>query len=149
MKDSLFEILLGLFEKTLTQLKEKHQGSLTNDGERANPVDITNTEQKIGVPIQVVKQASLNAMRVLTFDEQMKLTKASYQFLMRMVSLGVIDSQAFEMILNRLVFSDSRFVSLQETKWTIRNTLAQSLAADQLAFLELVLYHTEDGLSLH
>lgn len=149
MKDSLFEILLGLFEKTLTQLKEKHLENPTSELVREKVVDLTNSMQKVAVQIQVVQPASDFSMRVLTADEQMKLTKASYQFLMRMVSLNVIDKHAFEMIMNRLVFSDSRFVSLQETKWTIRNTLAQVMDSEELAFLELVLYHTEDGLALH
>jgi Smg protein len=78
-----------------------------------------------------------------------KLTKASYQFLVRIASLGVFAPELFESIINQLSFSDSRFVLLQETKWTIRSTLASSLDAEQLAFLDLVLYHKEDGLPLH
>jgi Smg protein len=79
----------------------------------------------------------------------MKLTKASYQFLMRIKSWEFITPEIFELIISKLIFSESRFVSLQETKWTIRNTLANSLDVTQLAFLDLVLYHAEDGLLLH
>ncbi|MDP3706114.1 MAG: DUF494 family protein [Legionellaceae bacterium] len=147
MKDSLFEILLSLFEKTLTQLKEKHQSTPTS--EQGTTIEPLAADRKVGVEVQVVKAASSTAMRVFTRDEQLKLTKASYQFLMRIGSLGIIAPQTLELVINRLFFSDSRFVSLQETKWTIRNTLAQSLDPEQLAFLELVLYFKEDGLSLH
>jgi len=146
MKDSLFEILLTLFEKTLTQLKETQSLKSLDQGTTAESLT---ADQKVRVEVQVLKQASAQATRVFTRDEQLKLTKASYQFLMRIASLGIVSPQTLELVINRLLFSDSRFVSLQETKWTIRNTLAQSLEPDQLAFLELVLYFKEDGLSLH
>lgn len=146
MKDSLFEFLLSLFEKTIIQLKEKAGSNQLND--QVLPIDQP-TERKVGVEVQILKTAGEQSTRVFTQDEQLKLTKASYQFLMRISSLGVVDRQALELVINRLLFSDSRFVSLQETKWTIRNTLAQNLDPEQLAFLELVLYFKEDGLSLH
>ena len=86
---------------------------------------------------------------MLTYEEQMKLTKASYQFLMRMRLWNIIDIDVFETILNQLQFSESRIVTLQETKWTIRNVLATDLNEEQLAFLDLVLYRTEDELAIH
>lgn len=144
MKDSFFEMLLHLFEKTLTQLKEK-QGT----PEQQDVTLDSSSEQKIDVPIDHIKMAQHTSIRVFTREEQMKLTKTSYQFLMRLMSWEILDSQTLELILNRLIFSESRYVSLQETKWIIRNTLAESLDADQLAFLELVLYQKEDGLPLH
>ncbi|MCR9192573.1 MAG: DUF494 domain-containing protein [Gammaproteobacteria bacterium] len=148
MKVSLFEILLSLFEKTLTQLKEKQE---LNDlmPLESDSTEIIPTESKVGLEIKVVKEQTSAAMRVFSADEQMKLTKASHQFLMRMSTLGIIPANTMELVMNRLFFSDSRFVSLQETKWTIRNTLAQTIDPIQLAFLELVLYFKEDGLSLH
>ena len=146
MKDSLFEFLLSLFEKTIVQLKERAQ---SNPNQAQELLSEQLSDRKVGVEVQVLQPASQQSVRVFTADEQLKLTKASYQFLMRIASLGIIDSQALELVINRLLFSDSRFVSLQETKWTIRNTLAQNLDAEQLAFLELVLYFKEDGLSLH
>lgn len=147
MKDSLFEILLNLFEKTLMQLKEKQQSNLSSN-ENATKESLV-SDKKVSVQVQTIKAASPTAIRVFTRDEQLKLTKTSYQFLMRISSLGIIAPQMLELVINRLFFSDSRFVSLQETKWTIRNTLAQNMNAEQLAFLELVLYFKEDGLSLH
>lgn len=149
MKASLFELLLSLFEKTLTQLKEKQEtseASLLRDTKTSESVS---ADAKAGIEIKIIKEPSKVAMRVFSPDEQMKLTKASYQFLLRIASLGLIPANTMELIMNRLFFSDSRFVSLQETKWTIRSTLAQTLDPIQLAFLELVLYFKEDGLSLH
>ncbi len=148
MKASLFEILLSLFEKTLTQLKEKQELTHSTVVREAKSGDIT-AEAKAGLEIKIIKESSQAAMRVFSPDEQMKLTKASYQFLVRLSSLGIIPTHTMELIMNRLFFSDSRFVSLQETKWTIRSTLAQTLDPIQLAFLELVLYFKEDGLSIH
>ena len=150
MKDSLFEMLLTLFEKTLTQLKEKHLATPALEKNQESQTESShNSTQKVGVELQFIKEATGKSLRVFTPDEQHKLTKASYQFLMRLMSWGIIAPEVQELIINRLVFSDSRFVSLQETKWTIRNTLAESIDAEQLAFLELVLYQKEDGLATH
>ena len=149
MKASLFELLLSLFEKTLTQLKEKQQVVDASSARDLRSSETLVTESKVGVEIQVVNQPSATAMRIFSDDEQLKLTKASYQFLVRIGALGVIPVQTMELVINRWFFSDSRYVSLQETKWTIRQTLAQSMDPIQLAFLELVLYFKEDGLSLH
>jgi uncharacterized protein Smg (DUF494 family) len=95
------------------------------------------------------RSADEGSMRVFTAEEEMKLTKASHQLLKRLGRLGVLSSDTMEMVINRLLFSDSRFANLQETKWTIRTTLADSLSSEQLAFLDLVLYQKEDGLPLH
>jgi Smg protein len=62
---------------------------------------------------------------------------------------GIISSETMEVIINQLLFSDSRYVTLSETKWTIRNTLAEHLDAAQLVFLDLVLYRKEDELPSH
>ena len=148
MKDSLFEMLLHLFEKTLTQLKEKHSSANSHE-EKADLNAVSTTHQKTSVQLEFIKPAGGLTMRVFSPDEQQRMTKASYQFLVRMMSWGVITAETQELIINRLVFSESRFVTLQETKWTIRNTLADGMNPEQLAFLELVLYQKEDGLPLH
>lgn len=149
MKASLFELLLSLFERTLTQLKEKQEENDSAVLRDTKSSEGLATDAKAGLEIKIIKESSQTAMRIFSPDEQMKLTKASHQFLVKIGSLGIIPSHTMELIMNRLFFSDSRFVSLQETKWTIRSTLAQTLDPIQLAFLELVLYFKEDGLSLH
>lgn len=148
MKDSLFEMLLSLFEQTLTQIKEKHVEASRQEGEQETSVEeVASGSQDYSV--KIVRAAHATSMRVFTWDEQLKLSKTSYQFLVRMASWGVINDEVFELIMNRLVFSESHFVGLQETKWAIRQTLADILDAKQLAFLDLVLYHKEDALPLH
>ena len=148
MKDNLFEMLLNLFEKTLTQLKEKHALISKNDMDGEKQADVHGASNA-GTELDFFKSAHRDSIRIFTYDEQMKLTKASYQYLMRVVSWGILAPDMFELIMNQLNFSESRFITLQETKWTIRGTLASSLNAEQLAFLDLVLYHKEDELPLH
>lgn len=148
MKDNLFEMLLNLFEKTLAQLKENHVATNGNDRSSGEQDSSLNTiESK--TEWAFIKSANRHSLRVLTEHEQIKLTKASQQFLMRMARLGIISSETFELILNQLIFSDSRFVSLQETKWAMRSILASDLDSEQLAFLDLVLYQQEDKLQSH
>lgn len=148
MKDNLFEMLLNLFEKTLSQLKESRLSTNTNEPDREKQADV-HAPSDTGTQTAFVKSAHCDSIRVFTELEQRKLTKASYQFLVRVASWGVLAPDVIELIINQLVFSESRFVTLQETKWTIRNTLATGLDAEQLAFLDLVLYHKEDKLLSH
>ena len=152
MKDSLFAFLLNLFEKTISQLKEQQTPDEVNtvlQDQSMDDIPDVSIPHVVSVRIEQVKSAKPNSIRVFTPHEQTKLTKASHQFLVRMASWGVITPDLQELIINRLIFSDSRFVSLQETKWTIRNTLANGLSPEQLAFLEMVLYQKEDQLPLH
>lgn len=144
MKDNLFELLLNLFEQSLSQLQKKHQ-SVDPDSE----VLLEEEPEYSDSQSLYLRTAHLNSTRVFTYDEQMKLTKASYQFLMKMKLLGVINSDELELVMNQLLFSDSRIVTLQETKWTIRSVLASNFSEEQLDFLDLVLYQTKEELTLH
>lgn len=147
MKDSLFELLMNFFEKSLSQLKESKSTSTTVDESLEEPeiLDASALENRT----LHLKAPQDTAIRIFTYDEKIKLTKASYQFLTRLLLWGIIAPETMELIINQLIFSESRFVTLQETKWTIRNTLAENLNASQLAFLDLVLYQKEDQLPLH
>ncbi|KTD65118.1 DUF494 family protein [Legionella shakespearei] len=145
MKDNLFEMLLNLFEKSLTQLQKSHKSNEQDSQEFIDEEDMLYTDDQS----LYIKPAQHNSIRVFTYDEQMKLTKASYQFLMRMKLWKIVDSDVLETILNQLQNSESRIVTLQETKWTIRNVLENNFNEEQLAFLDLVLYQTEDALSVH
>lgn len=152
MKDNLLEMLLSLFKKTLTQLEESYVPGTPDETESTQKTDlqVTSSEgKKKSLEMMWLKSQDNNSIRVLTPDEQMKLTKASQQFIKRLTRLAVVAPDTMELIMNRLLFSESRFVNLQETKWTIRNTLSESLNAEQLAFLDLVLYQKEDEMTLH
>ena len=144
MKDNLFEMLLSLFEKSLTQLQKSHKTADQDALEQLSEEDVASDEQVLHLKLQ-----QHTSTRVFTYDEQIKLTKASHQFLMRMKLWKILNAETFEVIMNQLQFSESRIVTLQETKWTIRSVLASSLNEEQLAFLDLVLYQAEDELTLH
>ena len=146
MKDNLFEMLMNFFEKSLSKITEKK--SRDND---ENDTALRTDEQDYGSDNQslVIRPARNESMRVFTYEEQTKFTKASYQFLMRMLVWGIIAPESMELIINQLLFSESRYITLEETKWTIRSTLANHLDASQLVFLDMVLYQKEDELPLH
>jgi uncharacterized protein Smg (DUF494 family) len=142
MKDNLFELLLNLFERSLAKLNKA-------DSAEEN-LDLLDDDQfSIEKSTLHLKSANESSTRVFTYDEQMKLTKASYQFIMRMKLWNIIDTDSLESIMDQLLFSDSRVVTLQETKWTIRNVLEDFLSVEQLAFLDLVLYKSKDECTIH
>ncbi|PYD21398.1 DUF494 family protein, partial [Pseudomonas syringae] len=116
MKDNLFEMLLSLFETSLTQLQKSHKTADQDVIESNDEENLASEEQMVHL-----KSQQHTSTRVFTYDEQIKLTKASYQFLVRMKLWDVLNAETFEIILNQLQFSESRIVTLQETKWTIRN----------------------------
>lgn len=145
MKDNLFELLLNLFEQSLSKLQKSQEAGEEDALTQLNEDELIDANAQ---PLHI-QSAQHSSTRVLTYEEQMKLTKASYQFLMRMKQWGVIDSEVFELVVHQLQFSESRIVMLQETKWTIRNVLASSLSEKQLSFLDLVLYQTEDAYIVH
>jgi Smg protein len=162
MKDNFLEMLLSLFEQTLTQLKEAYIPELPDELSALNKL---NAEQELNQATRVkvsstsgkkttiemlwFRSANSQSTRVFTAEEQLRFTRASQQFLKRLRRLDVLSPDAMELVINRLMFSESRFVNLQETKWAVRNTFAERLSSDQLAFLDLVLYQKEDGLALH
>lgn len=145
MKDNLFELLLSLFEQSLTQIHESYESKDSESESIAAEEEIQPGEQDL----LYIKPPQDQSMRIFMPEEQLKLTKASYQFLMRMKQWSILDNRVFELIMNQLQFSESRIVTVQEVKWTIRSLLATSLNAEQLSFLDLVLYQTEDGHQLH
>jgi uncharacterized protein Smg (DUF494 family) len=143
MKDNLFELLLNLFETSLDQLQKNHRVVEESAQLQEDARDHLEDQSLY------IRSAQHTSTRVFTYDEQMKLTKASYQFLMKMKLWGIVNNDSFELVMNQLLLSDSRIITLQETKWIIRNVLASNFNEEQLAFLDLVLYQSEDELTLH
>lgn len=151
MKDSLFDLLLDLFEKTIAQLKERYPQALAESDETSKDSQkvIAISGKKTTVHMAIVQSPSHFAFRVFTTDERMRLTKASYQLLHRLTSWGIVPADMMELVLNRLMFSDSHIIPLNEIKWTVRSTMAASLDSEQLAFLDLVLYQKEHEFALN
>lgn len=144
MKDNLFEILLRLCEKSLVQLQKNHHSMNHKSLEVMREEEPNHTIQTLHV-----KSQQKNSTRIMIPYEQIKLTKASYQFLMRMKLWGIIDDDFFELVMNELLVSESRIITEEEIKWTIRSLLARQLGENDLAFLDLVLYQEEDGYTIH
>jgi Smg protein len=150
MKDSLFDLLLDLFEKTIAQLKERYPSLLENERDNANESQVvSSSDKKTTLHVAMLRSAGESAFRVFTPDERMRLTKASYQLLQRLNAWDIVKPDMMELILNRLMFSESRFIQLHETKWVVRSTLATLLDTEQLAFLDLVLYQKEHGFAVN
>ena len=150
-ENNLLEMLLTLFEK-ITQLKEAYVPETSDEltAGQSTDLQVTSPEgKKKTLEMMWFRSATDESTRIFTPEEAQRLTRASHQFLKRLGRLGVLSSDVMELVINRLLFSESRFINLQETKWTIRNTLADTLGPDQLAFLDLVLYQKEDGLPIH
>ena len=146
MKDSLFEMLMNFFEKSLTRLTEKEPK--TGDIPDQDILECNDAEN-IERHALTLRTPGEKSIRVFTSDELMKFTKPGYQFLMRVISWEIIGFETMELIINQLVFSESPIVTLEEIKWTIRNTLADNLDSGQLAFLDLVLSRKENRQLLH
>lgn len=146
MTDHLFEMLMHFFEKSLVHIKNAPSSSASLDNATQTTLDECDDFE---FTTQSTDPRDHLAQRVITREEQFRLTKASYQFLMRMTLWSVIDAEIFEQVMTTLVFSQSRIITLQETKWTIRRLLADRMSPSELAFLDLVLYQKEDNMPLH
>ncbi len=149
MKDSFLEMLINLFEQTLSNIqKDTKHNNLSDEASSLDFVDDV-SEDSEALEAEVIQSANAQSFRVFTAHERLKLTKASYQFLMRMLVWEVIDSDTLEQIINQLIFSESRIVALEETKWVVRNVLEDLLDDAQLDFLDLVLYQKEERYTVH
>ena len=142
MKDHLLDMLFDLFEKGLNQLKKYHSDH-TNPASDIIEVPITSQDR----PYKRTKTEP--SLRIISDLEQIKLTKSSYQFLMRMKLLGIIEAESFEHVMNLLQFSESRIVTLHETKWAIRKVLSEMLDKGEMDFLELIFHRENELQTLH
>lgn len=134
MKDSMFEMLLHLFEKSLGELQKVQSKTTTDPNEDACDDLFETAEESFLTRIQ-----NPLSMRVYTPIEQIKLSKASQQFLIKMRQLDIIDELEFENVVHQLLFSDSRIASLEETKWAVRDALEPRLNDEEIKFIDLVL----------
>lgn len=159
MKENLLTLLIDLLKKNLTEID--NHSALKDIPTKKNLLrpretleDTTTTQEQDDA---FVKQETLPqthtfyeaSQRFLVLEERCKLTNASYQFLIRFTQWNLISTEMFELIVQQLLSSESRLVSLQETKWAIRKHLENTLNAQQLAFLDLILYHSEDKVTRH
>ncbi len=132
MKDQWFEMLLSLFEQTLSQIKSQQEALEDDDN---HIIDIDNDS----ITLPIFHAQSKTGMRVLTVLEQAKLTKPALQFLMRLLHTGVLSSEQFEQVMNLVLDSNMRFVSVEEVKYITHQVLSDSLSDKELMMLEFSL----------
>jgi hypothetical protein len=128
MNEEFFEMLLSLFEQALTHLRF-HQQQL----EASQSSDLFTDKE---YSYQVYQNQSQHAMRVLTIYEQVKLTKPAIQFLMRLMHTGMLNSEQFEEVMNLVLDSHLRYVTVSEISLIIHQVLAESLSQRELLMLE-------------
>ena len=138
MKDSLFQMLLNLFEKSMNQ-------DLTNLVKNSS-VEI---EESLASDPIIIKQANPSSTRVIAEFEYCKMTKASLQFLYRMLEVKLIDKKNLEVILQQIEDSESSLVSLEEVKWIIRENLSTDLEPAQLAYMDRIIYPEDKAHVIH
>jgi uncharacterized protein Smg (DUF494 family) len=132
MNDHLFAMLLSLFEQTLSQMKQQQKAlelALDQDTGLFAKTDDFNGLTDFNLP-------SKNAIRVITRLEQSKLTKPALQFLMRLMHTGMLSSEQFEHVMNLVMDSNMRFVSVEEVKFIIHQVLSESLSHKEILMLE-------------
>ena len=135
MKDQLFEMLLSLFEQALTELRNQPQGdeSFQNYPEHVNLHDTVEGESV------VYQEASFLSTRVLTVLEQVKLTKPAIQFLIRLLHTGMLNPLQFEQVMNLVLESTDRYVTVAEARRIAHQVLSESLSFKELLMLEFAL----------
>ncbi|WP_367606277.1 DUF494 family protein [Legionella sp. W05-934-2] len=143
MKTQLFNDLMLLFKqqfKDFAEFVDIQPPTLSQDN-----VEPAKEDEN---PVVVIKEANPTSTRVYTPEELMRFTKASHQFLVRLHKMGIFSPDYVEMVINHLLISGSKVISLGETKWFVRDFIREELSDHQLAFLDLVLYQKEDQVSI-
>jgi hypothetical protein len=128
MKEELFAMLLSLFEQALNNLRT-HQQLLESSQDQELDAEKIHS-------YQVLQNQSHLSMRVLTIYEQVKLTKPAIQFLMRLMHTGMLTSEQFEQVMNLVLDSHLRYVTVSELTLIIHQVLAESLSQQELLMLE-------------
>lgn len=147
MKYHFLEMLMQIFEQSLIKMRiPPIQTEFNNDDDTNTVSSVAPYAHHLSPLITPMNEQSI---RVFTDYENKRFTKASYQFLLRMHKLGIIDDAQREEVMNQLLFSDSRYIALEEVKWVIRHVVAPSLDDKKIAFLDLVLYQQEDDIPKH
>lgn len=143
MKTRLFDDLILLFKQQFGDF-----GLAESIQPPSNLVDNLEEPETKDNDVVVIREASSESTRVFTTEERMRFTKASHQFLVRLNKLGLFSADYVEMVINHLLISGPKVISLGETKWFVRDFIREDLTDHQLAFLDLVLYQKEDQVSI-
>lgn len=145
MKDQLFEMLLSLFEQALSNLRaDQLQTELSSN--HPEPKSLEDTEYG---DLKIYKAPSHLGYRVLTLIEQVKLTKPAIQFLMRLLHTGMLDSEMFERVMNMVLESPERYVSVGELTGILHVVLSENLSHRELMMLEFAINLENSHTTMH
>lgn len=143
MNDDVLQQLINQVAKTLDKLKEEHKTVDILQSALASETLLGGDHNK------VLNTPSSKSIRVFLPYEKQRMTKASFQFLSRVLRYKLLPADIVEQIIHRLVQSDSQYVCLDETKWIIQHVLSEQMEHKSLAFWDLILYQKEDGHIAH
>jgi hypothetical protein len=145
MKDQLFEMLLSLFEQALTNLRVNQlQTELSAQDQQTKSLDDTEYGD-----LKIYKSPSKSACRVLTLLEQVKLTKPAIQFIMRLRHTEVLDSEMFERVMNMVLESPQRFVSVGELMAILHVVMVEHLSDREMMMLEFAINLENSHTTMH
>lgn len=145
MKDQLFEMLLSLFEQALSNLRVNQlQTELSQ--KKQEPKSLDDTEYG---DLKIYNSPSHLGYRVLTLLEQVKLTKPAIQFLMRLLHTGILNSEMFERVMNMVLESPERYVSVSELTAIVHVVLAENLSHRELMMLEFAINLENSHTTMH
>ena len=140
MKSNFFEMLMYFVENVLEDIKHQACPEASTD---------LNDQQLLTPPSSTTTNSKNYSLRIFTTTERLKLSKASYQFIMRLMLLHLIPTTLMEEIIHQLWLSDSHFVTLQETKHVILEVMRTYLNPEQFIFFEFVLTQPTNTIGLH
>lgn len=143
MKNSLIDILLSLFESALEphNKTDNQENTLQEDFKVIREGETT---------AEFVKSKNTDSLRVLSFEERIKLTKPAHQLLLQIYASEILPHDVIEVILNKLVEKNiDNYITYDDIKYIIKSTLKSEMDDKQLAIIDLLFYQKEDGQSFH
>ena len=144
MKEELFEILLSIFEHTISQLKRKKSEEHSDSSQEKFLFDAEDSH-----PIPFFQYPSSKAMRVVTLEEQIKLTKPALQFLTRLMHTHMLSAEQFEQVMQDVIESEARYVCFSEVHHIVHQVLSQTLSYKDLLMLELAFDVEMSAITMH
>lgn len=134
MKESLFQMLLNLFENSLNQ-------SIQQDAQTHSEQPESTDKEK---PV-ILRKASQKATRIFSDIERMQFTRTSYRFIQQVINLQLLSTENLEKILHQIEDSGLNTVTLDEIKWLVRENLLENLDVSKQTFVDMILSPNEDG----
>lgn len=128
MKDSLLEDLKNLL---IDSIDSKYENKLSEG-------DIT-VETEETVEDVLLASPKDQSYRIYDEEECAKLDLTCRDFLLRIEQLQLVGSEQRELIIDKLMQSDTIQVTMDEVRWTVLNALDDELSEEQLLFLDYVL----------